>query len=129
LSNLNTTLPVFSSSNKPKEEVITMLLSQRLQATESWLATTTGQHYTIQIMQTAENNRDELEGMLHTPEIRSLLEELYVSRDNFKGQVKWNIMYGEFTDAESAKAAIAKLPEVLRRNKPYPRKIANLRSN
>jgi type II secretory pathway predicted ATPase ExeA len=129
LSNLNTTLPVFSSSNKPKEEVITMLLSQRLQATESWLATTTGQHYTIQIMQTAENNRDELEGMLHTPEIRSLLEELYVSRDNLKGQVKWNIMYGEFTDAESAKAAIAKLPEVLRRNKPYPRKIANLRSN
>lgn len=123
------TLPTFLSSNNPKEEITTTLLQQRLQATESWLATATGQHYTIQIMQTTENNKDDLETILRTSEIQPWLEELYVSRDNLKGQVKWSIMYGEFADTESAKTALVNLPEVLRRNKPYLRRIASLRGH
>jgi type II secretory pathway predicted ATPase ExeA len=102
------------------------LLQQRLQATEQWIATANNKHYTIQVMQTRSDNTDNLTALLRQPEIQPLLKEIYIHRVNRKEQVFWEMLYGQFTDANSAKAAIASLPETLQRNKPFLRKIAHL---
>jgi len=36
-------------------------------------------------------------------------------------------MYGEFESLDQANAALATLPDLVRRNKPYVRKIASLK--
>ncbi len=103
------------------------LLQARLQATGGWLTKADGQNYSIQLMQT-DDNLEGLEKWLRKPEIQALLEELYVYRESVKGQVKWGVVYGEFVDVQSANAAIANLPEVLQKNRPYLRRIGSIGS-
>jgi hypothetical protein len=101
------------------------LLEQRLQATKDWLAQAKGQYYTIQVMQTKVSNTADLEKLLRKPAIKPFLEELYLHRISRRGELYWEMVYGEFVDNDSALAAIAQLPQILRRNKPFLRKIIN----
>lgn len=101
------------------------ILQQRIQATQRWLAKANGQHYSIQLMQAAANKTDHLVYLLRQPEMQPLLEYIYLHRIIRKGQVFWEVMYGEFAKADEATAAIITLPQILQHNKPYLRKIAN----
>ncbi len=103
------------------------LLQQRRQATEKWLTQANGQFYSIQLMQTTEDNFIGVEKWLKQLELQPLLPQLYISHDLAKGPAKWNLMYGEFESLDQANAAIATLPDLVRRNKPYVRKIASLK--
>ncbi|RKZ51338.1 MAG: general secretion pathway protein [Candidatus Parabeggiatoa sp. nov. 3] len=102
------------------------LLDQRLKATQDWLAQANGQHYTIQVMQTKVGNTADLEKLLRKPAIKPLLDKLYLYRISTKGELYWEMVYGEFVDNDSAAAAIAELPKILQRNKPFLRKINQL---
>jgi type II secretory pathway predicted ATPase ExeA len=104
------------------------LLEKRIQATEQWLAKANKQHYSIQLLQTPETQTKNLRFFLRQPEIQPLLEELYIYRINKKGEIFWEMMYSEFAHIDSATAAVATLPKVLQRNKPFLRRIANLRT-
>jgi MSHA biogenesis protein MshM len=104
------------------------LLQKRIQATEQWLATANKQHYSIQLLQTPETQTKNLSAFLRQPEIQPLLEELYIYRVKKKGQIFWEMMYSEFAHIDSATAAMATLPKVLQGNKPFLRRIANLRT-
>ena len=112
-------VPVNSTATIP-------LLQQRVQATEQWIATANKKHYTIQVMQTRIDNTNNLAALLRQPEIQPLLNEIYLHQVNRKEQVFWEMLYGQFTDANSAMAAIANLPKTWQRNKPFLRKIAHL---
>ena len=96
-------------------------LQQRLQATESWLLNQ--QNYTIQVIQIKVDKIEDLQRFLHKPEIQSLLDNLYI----YNTGINWEIMYGEFTDTKIAATTIESLPVLLQRNKPFLRKIADIK--
>jgi MSHA biogenesis protein MshM len=125
---IETTTPSVPTENSVAVEseqssaITTSVLQQRLQATEQWILTANPQHYTIQVMQTKVDNTDNLAMLLQQPEIQPLLTQIYIRRH----QQTWEILYGQFADADSAKKAITTLPDTLQRNQPFLRKIANL---
>jgi type II secretory pathway predicted ATPase ExeA len=107
-----------------------IILQQRLQATEQWLVKTNLQHYTLQVMQIQvnETQNNQFTTFLSRTEIQPLLNNLYISQvKDRKGQVFWEITYGEFEHVKTAITTIANLPPILQRNKPFVRKIASLR--
>lgn len=116
---------VMVNNNPPSNE---QLLQQRLQATQRWLLEAEPQHYSLQILLISEDKTEELLKFLRKTDVQPLLERLYVykMRGN-KGQTLWGVTYHEFNDAASASAAVATLPESLRRNQPFSRSVANLR--
>ena len=79
-------------------------------------------------MQTKVENTANLEMLLGKPAIKPLLDKLYLYRINTKGELYWGMVYGEFINSDSAAAAIAELPKILQRNKPFLRKINQLLS-
>ncbi|EDN70979.1 general secretion pathway protein, ATPase [Beggiatoa sp. PS] len=119
-----TTVPLSNTSINTTESI----LQQRIKTTQQWLATVNAQHYTLQVMRTKVDNTKNLITFLSHPEIQPLLNDLYLYQlKDQKEQVFWEVTYGEFANAGSAKATIATLPQILQRNKPFLRKIANLR--
>ena len=120
-----TILPLVS----PSEPAITdnSVLQQRIQATEQWLSSVNQQHYSIQVMQTPVANTQNLTQWLRKPEIQPLLPDLYLYQANRNDQLIWEILYADFADIDNAAAALATLPEILRQNKPFLRKVASLK--
>jgi MSHA biogenesis protein MshM len=118
--------------DKPKTTVLLTdttesILQQRIKATQQWLANANVQHYTLQVMRTQVDKTKNLTTFLNHPEIQPLLNHLYLYQvKDQKEQVFWEMTYGEFADADSAKAIIPTLPKILQRNKPFLQKIANL---
>ena len=99
------------------------LLQQRLQATEKWLLIQ--QNYTIQVMQVKVDKIEYLQQFLNKPEIQPLLTNLYI----YNTGINWEIMYGEFIDPKIATTTIESLPITLQRNKPFLRKIIDVKTN
>jgi type II secretory pathway predicted ATPase ExeA len=120
-----TILPIVA----PSESAITddSVLQQRLQATQQWLNSVDQQRYSIQVMQTSIANTQNLTQWLHKPEIQPLLPDLYLYQAKRNDQLIWEILYADFAEIDSATAAIATLPDILRQNKPFLRKLANLK--
>ncbi|MCK5877555.1 MAG: AAA family ATPase [Candidatus Marithrix sp.] len=96
-------------------------LQQRLQATEKWLLNQ--QHYTIQVVQIKTTKTNKLKKFLNKTEIKLLLNNLYIYRTD----LYWEVMYGKFVNTKNAMAAIKNLPKNLQRNKPFLRKIINVK--
>ena len=103
------------------------VLQQRIQATQQWLSSVNQQHYSIQVMQTPVANTQNLTQWLHKPEIQPLLPDLYLYQANRNNQLIWEILYADFAEIDNAAAALATLPEILRQNKPFLRKITSLK--
>ncbi len=101
------------------------LLEQRLQATWDWLNRAEG--YSLQVMQTPEENTVALLTFLRKPEIQPLLEDIYIYQEIQRDRKIWSVVYKDFAEAALALAAIKTLPDVLQRNKPYLRRIEKLR--
>jgi len=124
-ANVVTAKPAPVSAEIQPNPISESLLEQRLQATMQWLAEVDDTLFTIQVMQIQLAYQADLEKLLAKPEIQPLLSQLYIYRTH-DGQ-EWRVLYGEFVDGESAGQAVANLPEMLRRNKPYWRKIARFK--
>ncbi|ALG67117.1 AAA family ATPase [Beggiatoa leptomitoformis] len=98
-------------------------IQQRLAATQTWLQQVNSQHYTIQLLQI---NADKLEAVarfLYLPEVQALQQPLFI----IKTTLGWILTYGEFTDEAQASAQLKTLPERLQRNKPFIRRMENLK--
>jgi MSHA biogenesis protein MshM len=111
----------------PNILIIDELLQQRKLATEQWLATVNSQYYTIQVMQVNDGKLDEVAKLLYKPELQPILSNLYLYRITLKNNVVWGLTYHQFVDAPSAAEAIASLPEILQRNRPFVQMIRQLR--
>jgi type II secretory pathway predicted ATPase ExeA len=103
------------------------LLQQRQLATAQWLATVNSDYYTIQVMQVMEGKLEELAKFLRKPELQPILTNLYIYRSGSEKNAVWGLIYHQFVDAASATAAIAQLPDVLQRNRPFVQMISQLR--
>ncbi|MDM8569214.1 AAA family ATPase [Thiotrichales bacterium HSG1] len=97
-------------------------LQKRLQATKKWLQNKQG--YTIQIVQIKTDKTDYLQKFLNKIEIQPLLDDLYIYRTD----LYWKVMYSRFIDAQNAITAIENLPTSLQRNKPFLRKIIDVKN-
>lgn len=116
--------PTVAISPAPADTV----LQHRLQVTEQWLTQVDQHHYSIQVMQTPANKTHDLTLFLNAASIQPLLENLYIYQTKVGERVLWRVMYGEFADRQTANAAMAELPPLLRRNRPLLRQLKYLYS-
>jgi MSHA biogenesis protein MshM len=120
------------TENKPTPEItintttITLtlpeLLQERLKASELWLQQSDSQHYSIQILHTSYQKTAELTQFLQREELAPLLPSLFL----YHKDQQWNVFYGTFIDENTALFAINELPESIRRNRPYVRRLSAL---
>jgi len=104
------------------------LVSQRLRASQHWLAQPGG-GLTIQILLSEDDDVRKLEKLLSDPLYRDLLPNIYLHRTEVSGRQRWNLLYGDFDNKSKALAALADLPDRVRLHQPYLRSIAALRNS
>ncbi len=121
------TSPPLPPESPPEQTSPTPWLAARLAAGQQWLAETGEQEYSIQVMQRLGEKPADLERWLRQKKLQPFLPKLYVFQgENQKGQL-WGVFYGQFPDYDQAGRALKTLPEALRENKPFLRKIGSIR--
>jgi len=101
-------------------------VSQRLQASQDWLRET-GEGLTIQLLLSDDDNLAKIEKLLTKQSYKELLPTIYLARSEIGGRSRWNVLYGTFDSKSKALAAIADLPDEMRRHQPFLRSISALR--
>ncbi len=101
-------------------------VSQRLLASQDWLRETDGR-LTIQLLLSDDDNLVKIEKLLMKQAYEDLLPAIYLARSEIGGRARWNVLYGAFNSKSKALAAIADLPDEMRRHQPFLRSISALR--
>ncbi len=101
-------------------------VSQRLLASQDWLRKTDG-GLTIQLLLSDDDNLAKIEKLLTKQSYEDLLPAIYLARSEIDGRPRWNVLYGAFDSKSKALAAIADLPDEMRRHQPFLRSISALR--
>lgn len=101
-------------------------MQKYLDAFAHWLPTAHQRHYFLQLQAFDTAKLGEVEVLLER--IADILEEgqLRVYRSSLSGHDRLGVIYGEFPSRDAAQAAIAGLPEEVRRLQPYPRQVSKL---
>ena len=102
----------------------TDILTARLNATSSWLASHSPSTVTIQLMGAASD--EQLKMDLATLSQQVELDNLFVYRTEVKNLPFLTVLYGSFANREDAMQALKKLPLELQKNKPQLRTIAGV---
>lgn len=105
------------------------LVSQRLQASERWLAGADDGALTIQLLLSQDDDPGKLEKLLSDQPYNELISNIYLQRSEVNGRQRWSLLYGAFDSRSKALAALADLPERVRLHQPYLRSIAALRTS
>jgi len=101
-------------------------VSQRLQASRDWLRKT-DKGLTIQLLLSDDDDLAKIEKLLGKQSYEGLLSAIYLARSEVDGRPRWNVLYGDFDSKSKALAAIADLPDEMRRHQPFLRSISALR--
>lgn len=104
------------------------LVSERIDASTTWLDEPGEGHLTIQLLLTENDDLQPVEKLLKDNAYHDLRSDIYLLRSEVGGRPRWNLLYGEFNDKAKALAALAALPERIRQHQPYLRSLENLRS-
>lgn len=89
-------------------------------STGSWYASQPAQSYTLQLFATSsEQNARNF--------VQANGSQFHYFRKMHQGQQLFVVTHGRFDNAAAARAAVERLPESLRRNKPWPRTIDSIR--
>lgn len=108
---------------KPPKPKVAAAVAERRAATataDNWYAAQPAQGYTLQLFATAsEQNARQF--------VQANGNQFHYFRKVHQGQQLFVVTHGRFDNATAAKAAIERLPESLRRNKPWPRTFASIR--
>ena len=102
------------------------ILEARLAATNTWLTTANGDHFSIQLMLANQSKRRNLEAFLERWQNERSVSELYVYRTNIRGSVWYGVLFKEYPSLQAAKAALEQLPQELKRHKPFIRNIRDI---
>jgi MSHA biogenesis protein MshM len=102
------------------------LLESRLEATREWLGGVDGERYSIQLMMTSPLGRRNLEDFLQRWNSAGDVTRVYVYLTTI-GTAQWyGVLYDEFKSLQAAQAALARLPESLKRHGPYVRNVRDI---
>ncbi len=101
-------------------------VSQRLAASQRWLGKATD-GLTIQLLLSDDADLGKIEKLFEKPAYKGLLREIYLTRSEVGGRLRWNVLYGDFSSKSKALAEIADLPDEVRKRQPYLRSLSALR--
>lgn len=102
-------------------------LADEIAAAESWLKETPGSHYFIQLFSTDAQNIQETEAFVAAAKRALGPEQIRVYRSNLSGKDRIGIIYGDYTNRETAYAELAKVTRVTANNNAYVRTVRRLR--
>lgn len=113
--------PVASKPVQPPKPKVTAAVEARQAArTDNWYANQAGQHYTLQLFATAsEQNARQF--------VQKNGNQFHYFRKTHQGQPLFVVTHGRFDNSAAAKAAVARLPESIQRNQPWPRTFSSIR--
>lgn len=112
--------PVAQPAALPKPKVAAAVAARQEVQTGNWYASQPGQHYTLQLFATAsEQNARQF--------VQKNGNQFHYFRKSHQGQPLFVVTHGRFDSSAAARAAIERLPESLRNNKPWPRTFASIR--
>lgn len=100
-------------------------VSQRLAASQNWLRNEKGK-LTIQLLLSDSDDLAKIEKLIEKQPYSDLQSNIYLSRSEIGGRPRWNVLYGNFDSKSKALAALADLPDEMRRHKPFIRSISAL---
>lgn len=104
----------------PKPKVAATVAKQREAGAGNWYAAQPAQSYTLQLFATSsEQNARQF--------VQANGSQFQYFRKVHQGQQLFVVTHGRFDNAAAARAAVERLPESLRRNKPWPRTFASIR--
>jgi MSHA biogenesis protein MshM len=102
------------------------LLEQRLLAAEAWLAETSENRYSIQLL--GSEDPELLRNYLNTISNYLEINKVFVYRTIAKERPYLTVLYGSFGSRREANAQIEALPRVLKANRPYYRTVGGVRA-
>ncbi|MFW5431170.1 MAG: AAA family ATPase [Methylophilaceae bacterium] len=113
-------LPAIVASIDAQKDILT----NRLNATDEWLASQPASTVSIQIMGGRES--PQLKSDLNALSQQMGIDNIYVYRTEVKGRPFLNVLYGSFASKQEAIKALQNLPIAIRKNKPQIRTIAGV---
>ncbi|MCE2998447.1 MAG: hypothetical protein LW892_01250, partial [Betaproteobacteria bacterium] len=118
--------PAPTKTPDPAPKATGKLLRERLAATEQWLAQSTPQTYTVQLLG-ADN---EIQLNQHLRFIANIIEinNVFVYRTLAKGEPALTLTWGSFDNPRAAREAMAKLPPALKQYRPLLRTVQGIRT-
>ena len=119
----NASLPA-TEANKPIENTSSLILTQRLSATTTWLLSQPPTTVSIQLLGAASDAQIEVEIERLSREIE--LDNIYVYRTKVNNLPFLTVLYGSFANRIEATHALQKLPAQIQKNRPHLRTIAGV---
>jgi MSHA biogenesis protein MshM len=103
------------------------LLDARLAETMSWLQGAVDNHYSIQLFMTRIDDAAAVESFLRNVPDTLQYEKIYVYETRVDGYRMYSVMYADYATKVSANSVLFSLPDDVRVNKPYLRRIRTLK--
>ncbi|MHB1590484.1 MAG: AAA family ATPase [Sulfuricella sp.] len=123
--------PVPATTTPPAQQnaaaVPASLLQRRLDATQAWLASTGGGHYTVQLMLTDSAAAARMDQILGKISREIGLGQIYVYPTSVTARHQFGITLGSFPTRNDAQASIDKLPRDYKGDRPTLRTVKGIR--
>ncbi len=119
---------VSAASESPEFEQYTDLMATRLAATRQWLARANDNHYSIQLLLTAQSQRWHVEKFLEQRSRAGEIDQVYVYETVIDDRPYLGVLYREFAGYSAAKRALDNLPSELKRLGPFIRNLRDVAS-
>lgn len=125
-ASLNAETPPPAAARDNSSRAIGKLLNDRLTATEKWLAQSSPQTYTVQLL----GSHDEKQLNQHLRFISNIIEinDVFVYRTLAKGEPALTLTWGNFDNPRAAREAMAKLPPSLKMYRPLLRTVQGIKT-
>lgn len=104
-------------------------LHHKLTRSQQWLTNADRNHFTIQVLLTNADIKDEFLKILNKNSLSIAADKLYFIRTNIRGNPMLKVLYGEYTNFAAANKALLALPAALRQYQPYIRNIGTMESS
>jgi MSHA biogenesis protein MshM len=105
------------------------LLDRRLTETMRWLREAEDNHYSIQLFMTRIDDAAAVEGFLRNVPERLDYDKIYVYETRVGDSRMYGVLYADYASKENAQSVLFSLPEDVRNNKPFLRRIRALRKD
>ncbi len=113
----------------PVQNVISDLLTNRIEQTRRWLAQADDHHYSIQLFMARTSDADKVEAFLKdVPEMLDLTK-IYIYETVINGRAWYSVLYNDFATQDKAIRMLDQLPASLKASDPYLRRISALKKD
>jgi type II secretory pathway predicted ATPase ExeA len=102
------------------------LTREYLDRTGTWLATTAGERWFLQLLTTDLDHAGKVELFVAQAAAMQVGDRLRVYLADVSGTRRLGVIYGDFASLADARAALDELPPPLRTSGPYPRRVSQL---